>query len=1048
MILDIMKQLASDSGKQVAFTFLDDDKKRELTFGQIYEKASKVATELINKGIKKGERILILADQSAENVISVVGSMLAKGVFVIIPPPVDEGKRKRLASVIESCQPKFCLVSHVVKEKITEEKLEGMLGEQITLIDVSEAEIHEVAELDIKREEMDLVYIQYTSGSTSDPKGIMVDYKNLMSALADSAACIPREKAKTGLSWVPFYHNIGLLTTIFRTFYAKTHFYIMKPEVFLKNPLSWFVNCAKYNIEYTAGPNSAFALCANYLTEEQAKQLDLSKLRYILNGSEPVSYKTLEEFVDKFRPTGIYMDCFCPAYGLAEVVCGVTTAVDGVKTVDIDFEAYKNNRFIPSSTGTSTKTVISQGTVYSNTQVAIVNPKTLKPCEPDEIGEIWITGTSVTRGYWGVSPAEDTTFHQHLPGDEKEYMRTGDYGILYDGELYVTGRMKEVLIINGHNIYPNDIENDLRCQIPELAGAAFAIFQTAIGNKERMIICLEAKLPDELCAKSSKQIQSITQTNYDVSPYDIVFCEPFTFPRTDNGKVKKAAVAEYYKKTMLKVLYSEQGRVEVLETTLELDEVEQKVKKVIEDLLKTTVRSREDDFLDLGGNSFDSAELAQVLSQEFSISLDVGEILKNTQFKELVLLVKQKQQNNEVFIRQENLYEDCVLPEDIQLKGDYVKELSQCRHIFVTGTTGFLGAYLLKAYLENGDVTLYCHVRAESEAAGFNRIKENMERYGLWKNSYEEHIVAIPGDLRKPKLGMSREWYDRVSRETDLIVHNGAMLNFLYTYSYLSETNVFSTVECIRLACSHHPKYISYVSTFSVFDNPSHFGKHVMEDDPLEKCEGYLLPYSETKWVSEKILGIARERGLRTLVFRPGEITGSSITGKWNYGDMVSRCIVASLLIGEVPTPYSNLYMTPVDYVADAIAYISRQPKSWNHAYNLVNLNILSGDVLCKTGSRMGYSLQAVPYKVWREHLFQGDIRQSPLKILEKLFSEDDNSEASIAKRYSVAEATFDISNTLRVLEGSGISCPPVTEELVLMYLENFREQGLLKNNE
>lgn len=1044
MMLNIIKQLSVEYGDEVAFTFLDEAEKRELTFGQIYKKASILATALINKGLKKGERVLILTDQSADVVISVVGTMLAKGVFVMIPPPVDEGKRKRLESVKESCNPHFCLVSHAVEEGFQRAVLENMLGERIKLIDVSEEKSETVEEFDTNRDETDLVYIQYTSGSTSDPKGIMVDYKNMMSALADSAACLPREKAKTGLSWIPFYHNIGLLTTIFRIFYTRTHFYIMKPEAFLRNPMSWFINCAKYKVDYTAGPNSAFTLCANYITKELASQLDLSNLKYILNGSEPVSYKTLEEFVEKFAPTGIKMDYFCPAYGLAEAVCGVTTAIGGTKIVRLDKSAYRDNYFHPASGVGNVKTVISQGTVYSNTQVVIVNPKTQMRCKEDEIGEIWITGNSVTRGYWGIPAEDNKAFHQHLPNDEKEYLRTGDYGILYQGELYVTGRMKEVLIINGHNIYPNDIENDLRRQIPALSGATYAIFQTGIGNKERMVICLEAKVSEENCIELSKQIQSVTQLNYDVSPYDVVFCEPFSFPRTDNGKVKKTTVKEYYKKAMLKVSYSERGSVESLETIPDLDEVEQKVKKAIEDILKNKVKTREDDFLDLGGNSFDSAELAQVLAREFNIKVDMNEVLKNTKFKELVFLVKQKQKKHEVFTKQINLYEECVLPDDIQVSGTYELELSQCKKIFVTGATGFLGAYLIKSYLEKEGVTLYCHVRAENESEGLNRIKKNMEYYGVWMDSYQGRILAIPGDLKAPKLGMTDAWYDRVAKETDMIVHNGAMLNFLYTYSYLSETNVFSTIECIRLACCHHPKYMNYISTFSVYDNPSYFRKHVMEDDPLEHCEGYLLHYSETKWVSEKLIAIARERGLRTLVFRPGEITGSESAGIWSFGDMVSRTLVASLQLGKIPVPSSNLYMTPVDYVADAIAYISTTQKNWNRAYNLVNTNLIPCEEMSKFAEQIGYSLKMVPFEEWRKQLFEGDMKESPMKILENLFLEGEEKDTSIARRYSDAEATYDVSNTEKALEGTGISCKAITEELLAKYIENFKKQGYL----
>lgn len=1049
MILDMMKQLADESGQLTAFTFLDNGENRELTFGQIYKGASVLATELIRRGLKEGDRVLILADQSAENVIAAAGSMLAKGVFVIIPAPSDEGKKKRLTSVIESCKPRFCLAGQEVCKQLGTDALQMMLGQTVCLVEVekkvqtgNEAEIQE---FDLRRENDQLVYIQYTSGSTSEPKGIMVDYGNLMSALEDSGASIPTEKARTGLSWIPFYHNIGLLCVIFRTFYNQTHFYIMKPESFLQNPMSWFVNCAKYKVQFTAGPNSAFSLCAHYMTDELASQMDLSSLRYILNGSEPVHSKTLEEFVKVFQKTGITMDCMCPAYGLAEVVCGITTTCEGATITDIDLEGYKDNKFIPAKPGQKSKKMVSQGTIFHNTQVLIVNPQTLMPCKEDEIGEIWVTGTSVTRGYWGVSEKEDTAFHQHVKGDSKEYLRTGDYGIIYGGELYVTGRMKEVMIINGHNIYPSDIENDLLQHFPSLEGCTFVIFQIQVQGKERMVVCLEGTLSKEACKTLCGEIRNVVQTSFDASPYDIVFCKPYSFPRTDNGKVKKALVKEYYVNGTLQNYHSAMENDTETGLSMELDHVEGKVKKIIEELLQTSVTSREDDFLDLGGNSFDSVELAQSLNKEFSIQVNMSEILNNSKFEQLVTLVRHHLRQDQVAAKEDNLYEDCALSEDIVLSGSYEKELSQCQTLFLTGATGFLGAYLIRSFMEGTDVAMFCHVRAENEEAGKKRIQKNMNKYGLWKDAYEDRIEAVPGDLKKPQLGMSDDWYQKVAEEADMILHNGALLNFLYPYSYLKETNVKSTEACIRLACVHHPKYIGYVSTFSVYDNPSHFYRHVMEDDRLEHADGYLLPYSETKWVSEKLLELGREKGLRTIVFRPGEITGSSATGKWNFGDMISRSIVSSLKSGEMPTPVSNLYMTPVDFVADAVVCIARQDQAWNHAYNLINLNILRGNELGAIAGKLGYTTRLVSYAEWKRYLFQTDMENSPLKIMEPLFLEDESKDTSIIRRYSVAEPTFDTANADKILRAHNISCPPVSEELVIKYIRNFIAQGVLK---
>ena len=260
----------------------------------------------------------------------------------------------------------------------------------------------------------------------------------------------------------------------------------------------------------------------------------------------------------------------------------------------------------------------------------------------------------------------------------------------------------------------------------------------------------------------------------------------------------------------------------------------------------------------------------------------------------------------------------------------------------------------------------------------------------------------------------------------------------------MKPANVLGTAECLRLACEGHPKYFHYVSSYSVYDNPSHFDRTVMEDDPLTSPDGYFLGYSETKWVAEKLVELARHRGLRAAVYRPGDITGTLATGIWKLEDLISRSMVGCVQLGAAPDVEVNLHLTPVDYVADALIHISFRNECCGHAFNLLNHRLMPLRQMTTLIKKAGYPLELLPYEEWCQRLTATTSEENVLRILSCLFTDQRTAGEDMIARFGVHQAHFSTANTDRMLEGSGITCPPVDAALLQSYLRYFIKSGYL----
>ncbi|MGM3307906.1 thioester reductase domain-containing protein [Anabaena sp. WFMT] len=394
-----------------------------------------------------------------------------------------------------------------------------------------------------------------------------------------------------------------------------------------------------------------------------------------------------------------------------------------------------------------------------------------------------------------------------------------------------------------------------------------------------------------------------------------------------------------------------------------------------------------------------------------------------------------------------DLAAEAVLDPTIQPSSISAVSVSNPKNIFLTGGTGYLGAFVIKELLEATQANIYCLVRATDVTEGKSKLANNLQQYALWDDKYSSRIIPIVGDLAQPLLGIGTEQFQNLAANIDVIYHSGALLNYVYPYSALKAANVLGTQEVLRLACQTKVKPVHYVSSVAVFESTAYAGKVVKEQDDFHDWQGIFLGYSQTKWVAEKLVKIAGDRGLPITIYRPPLISGDSKTGICNTHDFINLMIKGCLQMGYFPDVDYMLDMSPVDYVSKAVVYLSRQETSIGKAFHLQHPQPASLKSLVEWIRTFGFSLQMIPYEQWQAELINNVTSQdNPLYTLRPFLLERwSDEQITIPDLYLQARRPIiSCEKTLEALKGSSIVCPPIDSQLLITYTSYLMQTGFL----
>jgi acyl-CoA synthetase (AMP-forming)/AMP-acid ligase II len=566
--VDVITHQCEKYGEKDLYIFLADgeDTIESITYIDLLKRVKTVAARLMQQ-TKPGERILLLCPPGIDYNLLFISCLFAGVIPVPLYPP-DTRSFDRVVNIINDCSANAAIANSVTIEKLlansthNNESIYSRLN-SIKLFDSVEIQSGDpliYSQFRAKKE--DIAFLQYTSGSTNRPKGVMVTHENLISNTHFISNHFQHTDKECIVSWIPPFHDMGLIKDLLTTIYSGNTLVYMSPYSFLRKPIRWLNAITKYSYigpVSSGAPNFGYDLCIKSVCPSQIQELNLSNWRVAYNGAEPVRVHTLDAFHDKFKACGFKYKAFEPVYGLAEATLMVGGPILGEQPIikNLDKNELNQNRVkFTDVADTNSQKIAGCGRIIKEQETIIVNPDTLLKCNTNEIGEIWVKGPSVAAGYYNNETETQKAFNAVLSDTGAgPYLRTGDLGFLLDDIIYITGRIKDLIIINGQNHYPHDLELTACLTHKSLRENAGIAFSVTVDNSEKLVIVYEIKRsvieviePDEIRNKIKEAIFQF----HSIRVHEVVLVDPSSIPKTSSGKLQRSLCRKMYLESNLK----------------------------------------------------------------------------------------------------------------------------------------------------------------------------------------------------------------------------------------------------------------------------------------------------------------------------------------------------------------------------------------------------------------------------------------------------------------------------------------------------------------
>ncbi|MBT2509712.1 fatty acyl-AMP ligase [Streptomyces sp. ISL-98] len=539
------------------------DESTRVTYADLDRMGRHEAVRLWRAGYRPGDRALLAFEPSLDFLRAVYGAMYAG--LTVVPAPVTPGRhleaiRDWVVSIAADAGSSLVMTTESVAQELS--GMEGLtLWRLSDLGDAAHAEAWEEPGLTPD----DVAVLQYTSGSTGQPKGVVITHGNLVANERSIAAVTGIDADTVAVGWLPHYHDMGLVGMYLQIAFAGAELIAMSPALFLRRPALWLELITKHRGTATVGPDFAYALCARLVTDEKLEELDLSSLRTVITGAEPVRISTLQRFADRFARCGFQLSAFVPAYGMAEATLIVTAKRPdtSVGTLAVDPAALEQGSAV-SSASADAAVLVSCGPPTPEHEVVIVDPASLSPVTDGTVGEICVHGPSIAGGYWRRPDETAQSFGVRPGGYGRPFLRTGDLGFLHEGELFVTGRIKDLVIVHGRNIYPTDVETSLAGHLTGRGDAVTAAFEWDDGGV--VLVAEHAKTFDPEAVERARRAVA---AEFSLDSVAVVLVRRGAIPKTTSGKIQRQLTRKKLLNGELKVIHTSGSLA--LKARMELD---------------------------------------------------------------------------------------------------------------------------------------------------------------------------------------------------------------------------------------------------------------------------------------------------------------------------------------------------------------------------------------------------------------------------------------------------------------------------------------------
>jgi thioester reductase-like protein len=802
----------------------------------------------------------------------------------------------------------------------------------------------------------DTFFLQYTSGSTTEPKGVAVSHGNLIA----NAKAVVDHGFPVAVSWLPQHHDMGLIGYYINIVLSGGRTYGFAPNSFIKRPALWFETITRYGATASSIPNFALELCLNdrRVPQSSLQQFDLGSLRFLMVAAEPVNPANFAAFLKKFTPCGLKPQSMFVAYGLAEFTLAVSNY--GRRWIALDRGALALGVVEPAENGDSPSAVrlMSCGRLLGDTVMEIVNPETRRPVGAGRTGEVWLSGQSKARQYWDNPGLSLSVFEAQMDAEQcgsARFLRTGDIGFVDKGELFICGRIKDMLIIHGRNIYPQDIENEVQNATPKIRNNSVVAFVAECSQA----ITVLAELVRVNDIPDSSPVLGAVRDSLQIPIANLVFLAPRSIARTSSGKIRRAKTQQMFEQGQLNVISHNRGNYVSGPTQISNghpDELES---------LKLRYQLTGDEEFTLFDAGIDSLDLivllhwlrdecrnqgARHLAERITIRLfgiltvkqifGAGRILKESPelAGDWLASVINHALSDRVEHERRRMREDSVYnrPESVSDKAPLIPSMEgEAADILLTGGTGFLGPFLLLSLLQQTKRKIHVLVRSENQGAAERRLRNefgNAIGPSAPMGSFDARVSIVSGELSRPHFGLSVTEWEHLLQHVGTIYHNGALVNYLLDYQHMRASNVTGTAQVIEFAMTGRSKVLNHISTTFVFGWAT---KDVLfETDQNSGMDHLDFGYSQSKWVAEQMVFSAMSEGLKARIFRPALIT-PALDGRGGNLDITLRLLAFMTRHGVCVDTQNQVSLMPVDLTANNIVAVAGQPESINRIFHI-----------------------------------------------------------------------------------------------------------------
>ncbi|GAB4243264.1 MAG: hypothetical protein Kow0049_32760 [Stanieria sp.] len=1018
----------------------------QLTYTELNHQANQLANYLKQQGVKPNTLVGLYLERSHLAIIGLLGILKAGAAYL----PLDSAlPTEGLTFRLQDAGVSILLTQHSLLTTIPPST------EQIICLDTDWETIAQTKPNSIPNTVTpdDLVYAIYTSGSTGTPKAVAIQHRQLVNYFYSIVERFNLSENATFATVSTLAADLGN-TMLFPALGTGGCLHIIPQEI-ASDPQVFTNYCQKHPIDYLKiVPSHLSALLTS------ASEVGFLPQKQLILGGEASNWQLITQIQQQQPNCQIFNH-----YGPTETTVGVLTyqihEVDGGTRRQGEKENifYSNQKISPYRYINRISKTVPIGKPLPNTQVYVLDEK-LQPVPIGVPGELYIGGLQVSRGYLNrpeltkekfipnpftvtshqlsvINISSSTPLHPciltpilYKTGDKVRY--------LPDGNLEFLGRVDRQVKIRGFRIELEEIESKLR-QHPDIQSVVVTATENSL-NHQRLIAYIvttpQFRLRHQNQDKAiASELRSFCVNHFPEYMIPSAFIILKALPLTANGKIDYQALPT-----------PEQNRPELKQVYLAPRSLlEKQLAEIWQEVLGLEKIGIHDDFFELGGHSLLITQLLAKVRNAFKVDLPLKELFNAPTIADLAKRLGDTETgrhgDTETGI---DLDSEAILDSDIVPSSKILALQSKPNRIFLTGATGFLGAFLLNELLQQTSAHIYCLIRAENITLAQEQIENKLKSYLLWDDSFSQRIIPVIGDLSQPLLGLSNDYFAKLASLIDVIYHNGAWVNFTYPYSQLKAANVLGTQEVLRLAVQNKLKPVHFISTIGVVSAADRELPIIQEDTPIDRSEQIDSGYTQSKWVAEKLVTIARNRGIPISIYRPGRISGHSKTGVCNPDDHTFRMIRGCIQLGSVFQDDSLVNLTPVDYAVSAIAHLSSQPESLGKTFHLFNPQPTPWQEVVNTVVSLGYPLQQLDYQQWRKQLLTAVERHSdhPLSPLISTFTENEttNPEESINQK-------LDAHNANSRLTGTSIICPPCDRKLLSIYLSYLVNQGLLSEN-